>query len=79
MNKWLKIILPAILTAVVVALLLMISGLGTTSLIDINGDVITKTVVELDVNIFALVMITGVTLTVLFTSLIINNADKQVA
>ncbi len=79
MNKWLKIILPAILTAVVVALLLMISGLGTTSLIDINGDVITKTVVELDVNSFALVMIAGVTLTVLFTGLIVNSADKQVA
>jgi hypothetical protein len=79
MNKWLKIILPAILTAVVVAFLLMISGLGTTSLIDINGDVITKTVVELDVNSFALVIIAGVTLTVLFTGLIVNSADKQVA
>lgn len=76
MNRWIKIILPTILSAVVVALLLMISGLGTISLIDINNDIVTKTVVALDVNTFALVMITGVAVTVLFCGVILNLADK---
>ncbi|XHH10283.1 MAG: hypothetical protein ACFCUE_06530 [Candidatus Bathyarchaeia archaeon] len=76
MNKWLKIILPTILSAIVVTLLLMISGLGTISLIDVNNDIVTKTVVALDVNTFAVVMIAGVALTVLFTGLVVNSADK---
>lgn len=70
MNKWIKIVTPTILAAVVVALLLMFSGLGTISLIDNNGDIVTKTIVTLDVNTFAVVMIAGVALTVLFTGLL---------
>ncbi len=76
MNKWIKIVTPTILAAVVVALLLMFSGLGTISLIDINGDTVTKTIVALDVNTFAMVMIAGVALTVLFTGLIVQSAGK---
>ena len=76
MNKWIKIVTPTIIAAVVVALLLMFSGLGTISLIDINGDTVTKTIVALDVNTFAMVMIAGVALTVLFTSLIVQSTDK---
>jgi hypothetical protein len=76
MNRWIKIILPTILSAVVVALLLIISGLGTISLIDINNDVVTKTVVALDVNTFAVVMIAGVALTVLLTGVLVNITKK---
>ncbi len=76
MNRWIKIILPTILSTVVVALLLMISGLGTISLIDINDEIVTKTVVALDVNTFAVVMIAGVALTVLFTGVLVNIAEK---
>ena len=76
MNKWIKIITPTILAAVVVALLLMFSGLGTISLIDNNGDTVTKTIVTLDVNTFAVVMIAGVALTVLFTGLIVQSTGK---
>jgi len=76
MNRWIKIILPTILSAVVVALLLMVSGLGTISLIDVNNNIVTKTVVALDVNIFAMVMITGVAITVLFCGVILNLTDK---
>ena len=78
MNKWIKIVTPTILAAVVVALLLMFSGLGTISLIDINGDTVTKTIVALDVNTFAMVMIAGVALTVLFTGLIVQSTGKPV-
>jgi hypothetical protein len=76
MNRWIKIILPTILSAVVVALLLMVSGLGTISLIDVNNDIVTKTVVALDVNTFAMVMIAGVAITVLFCGVIVNLGDK---
>ncbi len=76
MNRWLKIILPTILSALIVALLLIISGLGTISLIDVNNDIVTKTVVALDVNTFATLMIAGVALTVLFTSLVVSSTDK---
>lgn len=76
MNKWIKIVTPTILAAVVVALLLMLSGLGTISLIDNNSDTVTKTIVTLDVNTFAIVMIAGVALTVLFTGLIMQSVDK---
>ncbi|MGD6932778.1 MAG: hypothetical protein ACQCN5_01050 [Candidatus Bathyarchaeia archaeon] len=76
MNRWIKIILPTILSAVVIALLLIISGLGTISLIDINNDVVTKTVVALDVNTFAVVMIAGVALTVLLTGVLVNITEK---
>jgi len=75
---WLKIMLPTVLSAVVVTLLLMVSGLGTISLIDLNNEIVTKTVVALEINTFAVVMIAGVALTVLFTGLIVNSTDKPV-
>jgi len=78
MNRWLKIMLPTVLSAVVVTLLLMVSGLGTISLIDLNNEIVTKTVVALEINTFAVVMIAGVALTVLFTGLIVNSTDKPV-
>jgi hypothetical protein len=76
MNRWVKIILPTILAAVVVAFLLVVSGLGTISLIDVNNEVVTKTVVALDVNTFAIVMIAGVALTVLFTGVILQSTEN---
>ena len=76
MNRWIKIILPTILSAVVVAVLLMASGLGTIQLIDSNDNIVTKTVVELDLNTFTMLMIAGVSLTVLFTGVILQALDK---
>lgn len=67
---------PTVLSAVVVTLLLMVSGLGTIALINLNNDVVTKTVVALDINTFAVVMIAGVALTVLFTGVVVNSTDK---
>ncbi len=77
MNKWIKIVTPTVLAAIVVTFILMFSGLGTASLIDNNGDVVTQTIVKLDVNTFATVMIAGVALTVLFTGLLVQSADKS--
>jgi hypothetical protein len=76
MNRWIKIILPTILSAVVVAVLLMASGLGTIQLIDSSDNIVTKTVVKLDLNTFTMLMITGVSLTVLFTGVIIQAIEK---
>ncbi len=77
MNRWIKIILPTILSAVVVAALLMLSGLGTIQLIDGSDNIVTKTVVALDLNTFTMLMITGVSLTVLFTGVIMQAIEKQ--
>ena len=76
MNRWIKIVTPTLLAAVVVALLLMLSGLGTISLLDNNDKVVTQTIVKLDVNTFAVVMIAGVALTVLFTGILFQSNDK---
>jgi heme/copper-type cytochrome/quinol oxidase subunit 2 len=76
MNRWIKIVTPTLLAAVVVALLLMLSGLGTISLLDNNDKVVTQTIVKLDVNTFAIVMIAGVALTVLFTGILFQSSDK---
>lgn len=76
MNRWIKIVTPTLLAAVVVALLLMLSGLGTMSLLDNNDKIVTQTIVKLDVNTFAVVMIAGVALTVLFTGVLLYSTDK---
>jgi hypothetical protein len=77
MNRWVKIILPTILSAVVVAVLLMASGLGTIQLIDSNDNIVTKTVVGLDLNSFSMILIAGVSITVLFTGVILQALEKS--
>ncbi len=76
MNKWIKIVTPALLAAVITALLLILSGLGTTSLTDNDYNVITQTTIKLEVNAFATVMIAGVAVTVLFTGILMQSTDK---
>jgi hypothetical protein len=58
MNKWLRI--------------LMFSGLGTSSILNSEGAYVTRTVVGLDVNVFAWVMLLGVFLSVLATGYVLN-------
>ncbi len=77
MNKWIKTITPAITAAVVATLILMLSGLGTTSLTVIDNITVTQTTIKLDVNTFAAVMITGVALTVLLTGILTQSAEKR--
>lgn len=63
MNKWIKVISIGGILGVVTAVLLILSGLGTSSVLTYEGTYLTSTTVSLDVNLFALLMIIGVSLT----------------
>jgi len=74
MNKWVRIISIGIISGVVTGFLLILAGFGTSSVITSEGTYVTFTTVKLDVNIFALLMIVGVSLTVIIVSLIFEAA-----
>jgi hypothetical protein len=71
MNKWLKALVPSIVAALVVVFVLMFSGLATSSELTDNGMVV-RTVVGLDANVFAGVLIAAVFIAVLVTSVLIE-------
>jgi len=62
-NKWVKVVSIGVILGVVTAALLILSGLGTSSVLTDEGTYFTSTTVSLDVNMFALLMIVGVSLT----------------
>ena len=58
--------------------ILMFSGLGTSTVMDIYGNPVTSTVVNhLDVNVFAALMIAGVSLVVLISSYLLERTSKS--
>ena len=63
MNKWIKVISIGVILGVVTAVILILSGLGTSSVLTNEGTYFTSTTVTLDVNLFALLMVIGVSLT----------------
>ncbi len=64
MGKWVKIIVPSVIAAVVTAVLLILFGLSTSSLLTSEGTYFTSTTVQVDINVFAFSMIIGVFLAV---------------
>ena len=77
MNKWLKVIIPSIVAALVVFFVLIFSGLGTSSILNSDGVPVTQTVLQVDVNIFAALMIVGVFLAVLISSYALERPSKS--
>ena len=77
MNKWLKVIIPSIVAALVVFFVLIFSGLGTSTILNSEGNFVSSTVVNLDVNVFAALMIAGVFLTVLISSYALEHTNKS--
>ena len=64
MGKWVKIIVPSVIAAVVTAVLLILFGLSTSSVLTSEGTYFTSTTVQVDINVFAFSMIIGVFLAV---------------
>ena len=62
---------------VITAFLLILSGLGTSSLLTSEGTYVTLTTVQLDVNVFASLMILGVSLTVIIVSYIFEAGKNR--
>lgn len=73
-NKWVRIVSIGVISGVVTGFLLILAGFGTSSVITLGGEYVTFTTVKLDVNIFALLMIVGVSLAVIIVSLIFEAA-----
>jgi ABC-type Na+ efflux pump permease subunit len=72
MTNWVKLLAPSIVGLLAVVLILMFSGLATSTILNSENQYVTQTVVGLDVNVFAAVMILGVFLSVLVTSFVVN-------
>jgi hypothetical protein len=72
MTNWVKLLAPSIVWLLAVVLILMFSGLATSTILNSENQYVTQTVVGLDVNVFAAVMILGVFLSVLVTSFVVN-------
>ena len=72
MNKWVKIVTPSIVGMLVVVFVLMFSGLGTSTVLNSEGNYVTSTVVGLDVNVFAAVLLLSVFASVFVTAYITN-------
>ncbi len=77
MNKNIKVLGMAIVAAVAAFIVLLLSGLGTTSLADINNNIQTFTTVNLGVNEFGILMIAVVLVSVLISGLALNAIDKN--
>ena len=76
MNKWVKLISSGVVAGVVTAVLLILSGLSTTSVLTSGGTSLTTTTVSLDVNVFALLMIVGVSLAVIIVNYVFYAVNK---
>jgi len=70
MKKWVKVVSIGVILGVITGFLLIISGLGTSSILTSEGTYSTWTTVSLDVNVFALLMILGVAITSVIVSYI---------
>jgi hypothetical protein len=78
MNRWVRVLGSGIIVGVVTAFLLMLSGLSTSSVLTNEGTYFTSTTISLDVNVFALLMIIGASLTVIVVNFIFEAAGKSV-
>jgi hypothetical protein len=72
MNKWIKIVAPSIVGMLVAMFVLMFSGLATSTILNSEGNYVTQTVVKLDVNVFAAVMLLSIFVSVIITAYITN-------
>jgi hypothetical protein len=64
LGKLVKIIVPSVIAAVVTAVLLILFGLSTSSVLTNEGTYFTSTTVQGDINVFAFSIIIGVFLAV---------------
>jgi hypothetical protein len=72
MNKWYKVFVPSIIGLLVAFLILVSSGLGTSTILNSEGNYVTQTVVSLEVNVFAFVMLLGIFISVFVTGYAMN-------
>jgi len=77
MNKTIKPIGVGVVAAVATFLALLFSGLGTTSITNSEGNVVTMTTVKLGVNEFGLLMILVIFISVVAAGLAFNAVDKK--
>lgn len=77
MNKSIKIFATATIAALATFLTLLLAGLGTTGLTDLQGNWVSMTTVNLGVNEFGLLMIIVVLLSVVLAGFALNTLDKK--
>jgi hypothetical protein len=77
MNKVLKIIGTGAVAAVVAFFVLLLSGLGTTGLADVEGNWVSLTTVQLGTNEFGVLMILAVFVSVVAAGFAFNAIDKN--
>ncbi len=77
MGKWVKIIVPSVIAAVVTAVLLILFGLSTSSVLTSEGTYFTSTTVQVDINVFAFSMIIGVFLAVAIGIYAVESLSKN--
>ena len=70
MKKLVKVVSIGIILGVITGFLLILSGLGTSSVLTNEGTYQTRTTISLDPNTFALLMILGVAVTAIIASYI---------
>jgi hypothetical protein len=75
MNKVLKIIGTGAVAAVVAFFVLLLSGLGTTGLADVEGNWVSLTTVQLGTNEFGVLMILAVFVSVVAAGFAFNAID----
>jgi hypothetical protein len=76
MNKILKVVTPAVIAAVVLFFVLIISGMATTTFMDSERNSVTRTTFTLDINVFAGLVIGGAFVAVLASSYLLERVDK---
>lgn len=79
MNKSIKIFAIAIIAALSTFLTLLLAGLGTAGITDLQGNWVSMTTVNLGVNEFGLLMIIVVLLSVVLSGFALNAVDKKSA
>jgi len=77
MNKIIRVFGTAIVAAIAAFLALIFSGLGTTSIADVNGFIHSYTTVNFGVNEFGIIIIAVVLISVIVAGLIFNIKDKN--
>jgi hypothetical protein len=77
MNKSIKIFATATIAALATFLTLLLAGLGTTGLTDLQGNWVSMTTVNLGVNEFGLLMIIVVLLSVVLAGFALNTLEKK--
>ena len=72
MNKWVKILAPSVVGTIVTVFVLMLSGLATSTVHTAEGNYVASTVVGLEINAFAAIMLVSVFLSVFVTAYLTN-------